>query len=50
LITLARHELSHFRKRFAPIAELADVMREIDSYLEATEPTEAGPLVSAGPF
>jgi hypothetical protein len=50
LITLARHELSHFRKKFAPIAELAAVMREIDSYLEATKPTEAEALISASPL
>jgi hypothetical protein len=49
LITLACHEMSHFLKKFAPIAELAAVMREIDSYLEATKPMEAAALVSASP-
>ena len=41
LVALARHELVCFRKKYAPIAELSAVMREIDTYLNSQQTAEA---------
>jgi predicted phage-related endonuclease len=40
LMSLARHELAHIRKKYAAIPELSGVMREIDSFLASTEQRE----------
>lgn len=40
LMLLAVHDLSHIRKKYAAIPELAGVMREIDSFLAPTEQRE----------
>lgn len=39
LMGLARHDAAFFRKKYAAIAELSEVMREIDLFLAATEKT-----------
>jgi hypothetical protein len=39
MIGLARHYASFFRQQYAVIPELAAVMREIDSFMAATEKT-----------
>jgi len=37
LMSLARHELTHIRKKYSVIPELAALMREIDAFLASTE-------------
>jgi predicted phage-related endonuclease len=39
MIGLARHELTHIRKKYAALTELSEVMEVIDSFLSATEKT-----------